>query len=440
MKRFFLALAVLLIAANAQASIITYDSTATIARPWLIRTFNILYDDYNGEINSDNIVQGGITSLDIATPANPLVRDAENIGEYVYTGLLAPTATGLASTTTAGTAYVQNDGDATLHRVVKAAEAYTYTASKDTYVSMQYTGKYDRNPQANGAAQPATPSNSIMLFKAVTDGSDVTTVTDLRQTSPPGLRIYEDLKHGLVISRDASDVDAITIGRGEIEFGADNGKVRRNTSSTSVDFATSAAIGGLDAGSMVANTHYYLHAVADPDNSTGFKGIASLSSSDPAVVTTTARLVGWCFATATTTISPDAVGAYRGRSGDAPNVYASRQDGLTLAVGAKTAVSLHTAQYVASGIRPIKIDYMIIGDSAGATDLYGEVSKDGAQVDGTFISQSLDNLSQGHSCISNSVILKDVAGEIHTFDLTATNLSAGTSYDVKAWSLIIQEL
>ena len=327
MKRIAIVIGILLMATNAMAGLITFDSSAVLTRSYLNNTFSTIIDEMNGSIDTDNLASSAVTSNDIATAVNPLVRDAENIGEYVYTGLLPPTATGLASTTTAGTAYVENDGDDTLHRVVKAATAKTYTASKDTYVYLDFTGTYSYEEVANNAAQPTTPDNSILLAKVVTDATDVSSVTDLRQTTPANLRIYLDYARGCTISRDADDVDKINITRGEIEL-ASTDKVRRNTSSTSVNFGTTGR-GALDTGSLAANQFYYVFAVADDDNSTNFECIASISSTDATGVTGE-RLIGWCYPASSSIISPDSVGGYKGRGEPFVNVASVSVDSTTV--------------------------------------------------------------------------------------------------------------
>jgi len=318
-KKLLLVALMVLMTTPAFAGLITYDSTATVSKTWMNTNWSTIYNDYNGNIDGDNIADGGVTSDDIATSANPLVRDNENIGEYVYTGLLpsAP-ASGLAMTTPAGTAYVTNDGDSTLHRVVTAATAKTYTASKDTYVYLDFTGQFIYEEVANDASQPTTPANSIILFKAVSDATDVTSITDYTQGTPSSLRVYQDYITGCIISRDADDIDKVNIGRGEIEFGSDSGKVRRNTAGVSINFATTGR-GGLDTGTLAAGEFYYLFGVADDDTETAWEGIASLASSDATGVTGE-RLIGWCYANLTTSVSPDSVGAYKGRGSNQPNV------------------------------------------------------------------------------------------------------------------------
>lgn len=98
---------------------------------------------------------------------------ADMFGDYVVSGLLSPTSANLTSTLSAGSAYVIGV------RVTKTATAKTYTASKDTYVDLSNAGVLTYAEVANGAAAPAVTSNSLRLQKVVTNGTAVTSVTQL---------------------------------------------------------------------------------------------------------------------------------------------------------------------------------------------------------------------------------------------------------------------
>lgn len=350
-------LAIMLITSPAHAGLITYTTLSSdnaVTTTALNDRFSELKTTINGGINSINLADQSVASEDIATAANPLKRDGENIGEYVYSGLTIATVASLTQTTTAGVAYIANDADGYLHRVSTAATAHTYTASKDTWVYLDYAGAFIYQEVANGAAQPSTPSNSIILAKVVTNGTDITSVADQRQTTPVNLRIYSDYKQGLTISRDVTTATKIVIGRGEVELGT-TGKIRRNTVNTNVDFTTTGA-GGLDTGSLAANTYYYIFATADTSNPTNFKGIASTSSTDAATVTDE-RLIGWCYASATNAISGDSVGAWRGRGGDAPNIVTrTGNNDITTTSSSMITMADMDVRFISSG-RPVMITF-----------------------------------------------------------------------------------
>lgn len=121
-----------------------------------------------------NIQAGTITSDKMDANANIVTRWDEAFNNFVYTGLLPTTATGLTTTTTAGTAYING------YRVVKDATSHLYTATKWTYIDLSQNGTYTYAETAIGAAEPSVTANSIRLCRVTTDATDVTAVRDDR--------------------------------------------------------------------------------------------------------------------------------------------------------------------------------------------------------------------------------------------------------------------
>ena len=105
-----------------------------------------------------------------------LLTVGDLLNDWVAAGLL-PSDPGavLAMTTPAGVAYILGK------RVSKIATGKTYTASKDTYVDLSSLGAYTYSEVTNGGAAPAVAANSMRLFKVVTNGTEITGVTDLRE-------------------------------------------------------------------------------------------------------------------------------------------------------------------------------------------------------------------------------------------------------------------
>jgi hypothetical protein len=125
----------------------------------------------------------GNTAYTAQTPAQVLAdlraaRHDDLYSDWVVSGLLPATSATLASTISAGTAYVSG------RRIEKLATSHTYTASVDTYVDLDSAGTYLFAEVANGAVAPAQPADSIRLAKVVTDATAITSVTDLRETTP----------------------------------------------------------------------------------------------------------------------------------------------------------------------------------------------------------------------------------------------------------------
>lgn len=123
------------------------------------------------------------TGLPTRTVPDVLIADADDqlttadlFNDWVATGLLpADPGAMLAMTTPTGVAYILGK------RVSPIATGKTYTASKDTYVDLSQLGVYTYTEVTNGAGAPAVAANSIRLFKVVTNGTEITGVTDLRE-------------------------------------------------------------------------------------------------------------------------------------------------------------------------------------------------------------------------------------------------------------------
>lgn len=427
MKKLIYVLCVLplitLFLSTAHAGIITYDaltsdSGVTIAK--LNDSFNIVYNEFNGNVATNNILDATLIGDDFANAASPEVRGNENIGEYVFTGLTLPT-TGTTTTAniSAGTAYITNDSDSRLKRVVTAIKNIgpDLTATQDNWVFLDSSGTFTVSAVGVGASQPATPANSIVLGFITTSGTNVDSATeDARQTVPPGLRIYSDMKQGLVIRRSAAR--KVGVGRGSIEFGsaATNG-LRRNTSEVEADFAVSGR-SGLDTGTQAANTYYYVWAYPDPDNSSNFEVLVSTSSTDPTTVTDVAneRLIGWVYSVTTTLLSVDSVGADRLIGGDAPNFV--QQENTAEPVSSTTTAELFATKFNASGGRDVEVKFDASFNRASGSnpvDLVVAISMDGTSLKKTRsgIWESGGNASKGH--VSTTHIEKTVAGGPHTF-------------------------
>lgn len=130
-------------------------------------------DDSNVSAISGTKLSAGTTpGTAMATEANPYIRMSESLGDFIASGCVWSATSGLTGAMTAGIEYVAGK-----RIVVSAITSYTFTASKDTYVYLDNTGNPQYNPQANGAAQPATPAGNVLVAIVVTGASAITTVT-----------------------------------------------------------------------------------------------------------------------------------------------------------------------------------------------------------------------------------------------------------------------
>lgn len=407
----------------------TLSSDAGISYSHFNDSFSAIYNEFNGSVESANIADDTLAEADFADAINPRVRDNEQIGSFTYSGHLPVTSTDLTSNISAGTSYVNG------YRVVTNATSKTYTASKDTYVYIDINGAFQYQEVANGASQPSDPSNSLLLALVVTDSDNITTVTDKRQTTPPSLRIYQDFKTGLVISRDSSDINTVTIDRGQIDFGSSvTSGLRRNTSSVSVDFDTSGR-GGLDTGSQAANTYYYIHAVADDDNTTGYEGIASTSSTDASGVTGE-RLVGWIYSNSTTALSVDACGANKEQGGDAPNLAWASKSEFSQAVAVTTLTPVYLMKFYSSG-RPVRINYHAGLKSASSTqDVYEVLSIDSIGIPESKIAWRTNDTDSSFG--AGGSVIRTLSKGVHDIELKVYVYGA-QAHTLTDYSLIVEE-
>lgn len=184
---------------------------------------------FQGAINSADgglLQTASVTSAKLDANANVENRWNESFNDFVYTGLTIPEVTGLSSTTTAGTAYIEGV------RVVKDATAHTYTTNKSTYVDLSKNGTYTYGEVAHGATAPSVAANSIRIAMVSTDTSNVITVDDVRVTSVT-------LGSGAVTSIQDTDQDT----KVQVEKNSDEDIIRFDTDGTERVLISSSGLG-----------------------------------------------------------------------------------------------------------------------------------------------------------------------------------------------------
>lgn len=188
MKKLLLFVCFMLIIGRTEADLISISilsNDSQISYNYFNTAFNTVKNCLNGNIESVNLKDATITIDDMASSASPGQREGDHFNAYTKSGMLpADDVAGslLTSNISAGTSYVESDAGV-LYRVVTSATSKTYTASKDTWVYIDINGAFGYTEQALGAAQPSTPSNSLLLAKVVTNGTEITSITDHRTLS-----------------------------------------------------------------------------------------------------------------------------------------------------------------------------------------------------------------------------------------------------------------
>lgn len=113
------------------------------------------------QISAATIVSSALNST-----INPITRDNLIIGNFVSSGCIWSTVSGLQGTMSSGTLFI-NGNMVTVNGVI----SNTFTASKDTYIDIDYNGNIYYQAVANGAASPSLTANSIRVAKVITGAS-----------------------------------------------------------------------------------------------------------------------------------------------------------------------------------------------------------------------------------------------------------------------------
>ena len=144
----------------------------------------------NGNLDDNNIASLSGTKITGSTipvaafdaNTNPETRTSETSGNFVASGGVWSATTGLGGTMTAAIVYIAGKRIS-----APSVASKTFTASKDTYASIDNTGAAQYTEVTNGAVSPSLPSNNVWTYKVVTNGSAVTSVSDVRVRSPLAL-------------------------------------------------------------------------------------------------------------------------------------------------------------------------------------------------------------------------------------------------------------
>lgn len=417
-KARFLALLSIFLALPAYANTISLN---TISADSTINTFNsnftTIANAVNGNIEGStdggstvsNIKADSVYEINMADDANGRLRDSELLGitvdtttssnSFVYTGLTVADSATLASTIAAGTAYVNG------YRVVKTATAKTFTASMDTYVDLSQNGTFTYSEVAVGAAAPTVAANSARLSKVTTDGTEITVVTDLRNTRIPGLIVPANYRSGLRISKDSATT--ITIQPGSCEI---NNSMLTKTAASTLTISTAgdwaggtslAASNTMGFVGMDSTGTLKLHTTAPAYSNYG----VSLTAGKLRYSTwssTVYRILGWFYMLTSTNIE----NASNIKEGDVTNTIMSNDTGLLTVASSAALGEISKVNFYNSGGN-ILIFSTISGDSSGGAFDYmsTEFQRSGTTIVGSGASANTSTASQG---VSVSPIYLDV--------------------------------
>lgn len=285
MKKLIIFLTGILISANAYCgtiSITPFISGNDVTINHLETQRTTLQNWANGDVEGGvNIKAGSLVSQDFANSTSPITRWGEAFNDFTFSGMLPATSANLTSDISTGISYVNG------YRISTNATSHTYTASKDTYVYINEGGYFIFSEVANGAAAPSTPSNSLLLAKAVTNGTAITSVSDLRTTSiqitVTTSNFPTDYRNGALVIKDSTT--ATHIEAGQVAIGTTLYTNTDDTGSTST-----ATAGNWIEGSApnLKNLPFYVYAYNNAGSSFDLK----YSSADPVHSDTSGNTAG----------------------------------------------------------------------------------------------------------------------------------------------------
>lgn len=273
--RRLIALLALLVCSNAEAATVVvqqYVSGNDVTLNRLNSNMNAIVNQVNGNLEGGgiNIKPGSITSIDLNTTVSTITRWSESFNNFTVSGMLPATSANLASDISAGVSYVSG------YRVATAATNHTYTASKDTYVYISNGGYFIYQEVANGGAAPSTPADSLLLASVVTNGTQITSVNDLRQLSiqitATTSNFPSDYRDGALVSLDTTTT--MHIEPGQIAIGTTSYSTTTDSSAKSVTSGTNWIEGSAP---NIANLKFYAYAY----NNSGSQFDLKYSSADP---------------------------------------------------------------------------------------------------------------------------------------------------------------
>jgi hypothetical protein len=149
---------------------------------------NALAAVVNGQLDDTNIASFSGTKISANTISSSSMQDSGNLEKYrqesgasfVQSGLIWSTLTGLNGAMTAGIVYASSG----IRVSVSAIASHTFTASKDTHVSIDNNGAIAYSEVANNSNPPALPVNSQWIARVITNGSAIAAIANSANNNP----------------------------------------------------------------------------------------------------------------------------------------------------------------------------------------------------------------------------------------------------------------
>jgi len=125
--------------------------------------------------DGSQINAGSVTAAALVSSINPNTLLHDTMQPFVQSGCVWSQTSGLVGTMSSGVAYIANSS--AMYRVsISGIGSYTFTASKDTYIDIDYNGNVYYSAVSNGGTSPALTANSIRIAKVVTGASAISSI------------------------------------------------------------------------------------------------------------------------------------------------------------------------------------------------------------------------------------------------------------------------
>lgn len=141
----------------------------------LLANLNAIYQAIQ-QFDASQVSPGTLAAAAFIASINPNTILNDTISPFVQSGCIWSAASGLNGTMSSGIIYVGPSGSI-LRVSVPAVGSFTFTASKDTYVDIDYNGNVTYQAVSNGAAAPALTAHAVRVAKVVTNASTISSVT-----------------------------------------------------------------------------------------------------------------------------------------------------------------------------------------------------------------------------------------------------------------------
>ena len=130
--------------------------------------------------DGSQINAGTVQATALATNADPQQLLGDGWDNFVSSGCTwSGSSASLVGSMSSGIIYQKSSVGLMIRVPIAAIGSYTFTASQDTYIDLDYDGNPYYLPVANNAAAPALTANAQRIAKIVTNGTGITSIVQL---------------------------------------------------------------------------------------------------------------------------------------------------------------------------------------------------------------------------------------------------------------------